>query len=169
MKAGETESILDREMGPTLSESAENYPVVSLLGPRQSGKTTLVRQCFPEHAAALVGDALLVDELELGEVLGGWLAGRCGGGLGGGVGSRDHSKPSDRAWCDERRGDGRSRRLGDRARLLERRARLELPPIRGRVDPDDREQRRPELPRDQLSNSGSWIRRRLSRAHYGQR
>lgn len=31
-----------------LLEMARNYPVVSVLGPRQSGKTTLVRHCFPQ-------------------------------------------------------------------------------------------------------------------------
>lgn len=28
---------------------AAAYPVVTLFGPRQSGKTTLVREAFPEH------------------------------------------------------------------------------------------------------------------------
>jgi uncharacterized protein len=29
-----------------LAEAAKNYPVVTIIGPRQSGKTTLVQQCF---------------------------------------------------------------------------------------------------------------------------
>lgn len=29
--------------------TASEYPVVTLLGPRQSGKTTLVKACFPDH------------------------------------------------------------------------------------------------------------------------
>lgn len=31
-----------------IREAAENYPVVTVVGPRQSGKTTLVRALFPE-------------------------------------------------------------------------------------------------------------------------
>lgn len=31
-----------------LEEMAKSYPVVTVLGPRQSGKTTLVRYCFPQ-------------------------------------------------------------------------------------------------------------------------
>jgi len=30
-------------------KSAQEYPVVTVIGPRQSGKTTLVREVFPEH------------------------------------------------------------------------------------------------------------------------
>lgn len=36
-------------MEPTLLAAARHYPVLTLLGPRQSGKTTLVRECFPGH------------------------------------------------------------------------------------------------------------------------
>lgn len=36
-----------RLMSALLGEAATGYPVVTLLGPRQSGKSTLVRQCFP--------------------------------------------------------------------------------------------------------------------------
>lgn len=31
-----------------LESSAKKFPIVTVLGPRQSGKTTLVQQCFPE-------------------------------------------------------------------------------------------------------------------------
>ncbi|MGE0199118.1 MAG: AAA family ATPase, partial [Simkaniaceae bacterium] len=31
-----------------LKKQAEDYPVVSVVGPRQSGKTTLVRHTFPD-------------------------------------------------------------------------------------------------------------------------
>ena len=37
-----------REITPTLSHLAQNFPIVSVTGPRQSGKTTLVQQSFPE-------------------------------------------------------------------------------------------------------------------------
>ena len=39
-----------RHITPALKRAAEDYPVVTLTGPRQSGKTTLVRAVFPEHA-----------------------------------------------------------------------------------------------------------------------
>jgi predicted AAA+ superfamily ATPase len=38
-----------RAMREPLLATARRYPVVTLLGPRQSGKTTLVRSAFPDH------------------------------------------------------------------------------------------------------------------------
>ena len=38
---------IERALLPELLRSASSYPVVSLLGPRQSGKTTLVKAAFP--------------------------------------------------------------------------------------------------------------------------
>jgi predicted AAA+ superfamily ATPase len=38
---------IERALLPELIRSASSYPVVSLLGPRQSGKTTLVKKAFP--------------------------------------------------------------------------------------------------------------------------
>jgi uncharacterized protein len=37
-----------RTIEPVLKELAEQYPVVTITGPRQSGKTTLCRQAFPD-------------------------------------------------------------------------------------------------------------------------
>jgi predicted AAA+ superfamily ATPase len=37
-----------RELGRELLNSAKHYPVVTIIGPRQSGKSTLVRACFPD-------------------------------------------------------------------------------------------------------------------------
>lgn len=37
-----------RSMSLELESLAKSYPVVTLMGPRQSGKTTLVRDCFPK-------------------------------------------------------------------------------------------------------------------------
>ena len=39
--------ILKREMALELLEMSKAYPVVILLGPRQSGKTTLCKALFP--------------------------------------------------------------------------------------------------------------------------
>lgn len=41
--------MIPRHMGRTLQAAARQYPVVSVTGPRQSGKTTLVRAAFPRH------------------------------------------------------------------------------------------------------------------------
>ncbi|MFT3817106.1 MAG: ATP-binding protein [Rubrivivax sp.] len=39
-----------RTLEPVLRRRAAGYPVLTLTGPRQAGKTTLVRQAFPGHA-----------------------------------------------------------------------------------------------------------------------
>jgi hypothetical protein len=44
--------MIPRHLEPTLRKAARQYPVVSLTGPRQSGKTTLVREAFPRHEYA---------------------------------------------------------------------------------------------------------------------
>jgi uncharacterized protein len=36
-----------RHMAPLLAERARQYPAITITGPRQAGKTTLARQCFP--------------------------------------------------------------------------------------------------------------------------
>lgn len=41
--------MIPRIMQSTLSERSRHYPVVTVLGPRQAGKTTLVKATFPEH------------------------------------------------------------------------------------------------------------------------
>ena len=42
--------MINRDLGSVLLDSARVYPVVTLTGPRQSGKTTLCRTTFPAHA-----------------------------------------------------------------------------------------------------------------------
>jgi uncharacterized protein len=44
--------MIDRTIEPVLKELAGKYPVVTLTGPRQSGKTTLCRKVFPDMAYA---------------------------------------------------------------------------------------------------------------------
>ncbi|MBM3321521.1 MAG: ATP-binding protein [Candidatus Eisenbacteria bacterium] len=41
--------MIRRALLPVLHRSAKQYPVVTLTGPRQSGKTTLARAAFPRH------------------------------------------------------------------------------------------------------------------------
>ena len=41
--------MIPRHLAPVLRESATRFPVLTLLGPRQSGKTTLVKAVFPRH------------------------------------------------------------------------------------------------------------------------
>lgn len=44
--------MFDRFLTPVLKRSASRYPAVTLFGPRQSGKTTLAKMCFPDYAYA---------------------------------------------------------------------------------------------------------------------
>lgn len=44
--------MIPRHLTPALRRAAERYPVVTVTGPRQSGKTTLVRAIFPGHRYA---------------------------------------------------------------------------------------------------------------------
>ena len=43
-------SLLPRSLAPVVQEALNDTPVVCLLGPRQSGKTTLARQLAPDRA-----------------------------------------------------------------------------------------------------------------------
>ena len=40
--------MIERTLAPRLLDAAKKFPVATLLGPRQSGKTTLVRAAFPD-------------------------------------------------------------------------------------------------------------------------
>ncbi len=48
--------MIKRTLHTTLTKAARSYPVVTLTGPRQSGKTTLVRAAFPKHDYASLED-----------------------------------------------------------------------------------------------------------------
>jgi len=48
--------MITRVLEPRLRDLALKFPVVTVTGPRQSGKTTLVRQAFPEHAYVSLED-----------------------------------------------------------------------------------------------------------------
>ncbi|MXW51031.1 MAG: ATP-binding protein [Gammaproteobacteria bacterium] len=42
--------MIDREIAKSLRRAVTQYPVLTLTGPRQSGKTTLLRHLFPEYS-----------------------------------------------------------------------------------------------------------------------
>jgi len=42
--------MITRTLGQYLQRDAQYYPILTLTGPRQSGKTTLAKSAFPEHA-----------------------------------------------------------------------------------------------------------------------
>lgn len=44
--------MIERNLAPVLREAAEQYPVVTVTGPRQSGKTVLCRAVFGDHRYA---------------------------------------------------------------------------------------------------------------------
>jgi predicted AAA+ superfamily ATPase len=44
-----TRAVIKRDISRTILAEATQYPVLTLIGPRQSGKTTLVRDLFSEH------------------------------------------------------------------------------------------------------------------------
>jgi uncharacterized protein len=44
--------LLARHLGKKILDVAGKMPIVSITGPRQSGKTTLAKQLFPEYTYA---------------------------------------------------------------------------------------------------------------------
>ncbi len=48
--------MITRHLSRTLKTAARDFPVVTVTGPRQSGKTTLVRAAFPRHSYASLED-----------------------------------------------------------------------------------------------------------------
>jgi len=48
--------MINRVLGGTIQRSARQFPVVAILGPRQSGKTTLVRDIFPKKPYVTLED-----------------------------------------------------------------------------------------------------------------
>ncbi len=48
--SSDSPKFVPRTLAAKMLESAQHYPVVTVTGPRQSGKTTLCRATFPEHA-----------------------------------------------------------------------------------------------------------------------
>ena len=48
--------MIQREMTKIMKKRAKEYPVLTVVGPRQSGKTTLVKSCFPNYNYANLED-----------------------------------------------------------------------------------------------------------------
>jgi len=48
--------MFERQMHPVLEEMAQSFPVVTVTGPRQSGKTTLVKMVFPDKVYVSLED-----------------------------------------------------------------------------------------------------------------
>ncbi len=48
--------MIDREAGKKIKQFAKSFPAVAVIGPRQSGKTTLVRNIFPNKPYVLLED-----------------------------------------------------------------------------------------------------------------
>ena len=57
--------MFNRTLAPKLRRLSEQYPVVSVTGPRQSGKTTLARLVFPEFRYVTLED---LEESDMEEV-----------------------------------------------------------------------------------------------------
>lgn len=50
--------MLDRQLAPTLLRLSASFPVIAVTGPRQSGKTTLVRALFPDKSYVSLEDPI---------------------------------------------------------------------------------------------------------------
>ena len=48
-KQGIISDMIRRKIADYMSKVANSYPVVTIMGPRQSGKTTLAQAHFPRH------------------------------------------------------------------------------------------------------------------------
>ena len=56
--------MIRRHLEPKLKQLAKQYPVITLMGPRQSGKTTLAKACFKKHSYHSLED---IDSREMAE------------------------------------------------------------------------------------------------------
>lgn len=53
--------MIERDLAPRVLEALNKYPIVAIVGPRQSGKTTLSRMIVPEYAYVNLEDLSLRD------------------------------------------------------------------------------------------------------------
>lgn len=57
-------NLIPRLLGPQLLDAARHFPALVLAGPRQTGKTTLLRHLFPEHRYVTLDRPLLAEQAE---------------------------------------------------------------------------------------------------------
>lgn len=57
--------MLKRELEQQLLKAAQYYPIITLTGPRQSGKTTLVRSVFSDHKYFNLEDLDVLEQIKL--------------------------------------------------------------------------------------------------------
>jgi len=55
---------VSRDLRPVLLETFDKFPILTIVGPRQSGKTTLAKAAFPELAYVNLEDIGILEELE---------------------------------------------------------------------------------------------------------
>lgn len=48
---------INRDIEPTIRRLEQDYPVLTMLGPRQSGKTSLARHLYPDYTYVNMEDA----------------------------------------------------------------------------------------------------------------
>ncbi|MFA6066697.1 MAG: hypothetical protein WC707_05955 [Candidatus Babeliaceae bacterium] len=57
--------LLQRNLEPIIIQRAQKMPVIVILGPRQSGKTTLARGAFKQHAYVSLLNIIIITESAL--------------------------------------------------------------------------------------------------------
>lgn len=57
--------MFERELAKQLLEATKYYPIIILTGPRQSGKTTLVRHVFKKHQYFNLEDPDVLEQIKL--------------------------------------------------------------------------------------------------------
>ena len=57
--------MFDRKLKSQLLEAARYYPIVTLTGPRQSGKTTLVKPMFPSYNYFNLEDYDILEQIKV--------------------------------------------------------------------------------------------------------
>jgi len=57
--------MITRDLTASILEAASQFPVIAVLGPRQSGKTTLVQKCFPNYKYISLEDLLEILQISM--------------------------------------------------------------------------------------------------------